>query len=63
MLLRLGLATMVITQSEAVRRAAIERFRLPRDRVVAVPLAANAGFRPAPGPSRQSALSPICRYA
>jgi glycosyltransferase involved in cell wall biosynthesis len=46
MLLRLGLATMVITPSEAIRRAAIDRFHLQRDRVVAVPLAAAACFRP-----------------
>jgi glycosyltransferase involved in cell wall biosynthesis len=50
MLLRLGLATMVITPSEAIRRAAIERFHLQRDRVVAVPHAASACFRPAPPP-------------
>jgi alpha-1,3-rhamnosyl/mannosyltransferase len=37
-LLRWGLATMVITPSEAVRRAAIEKFALDADRVVAVPL-------------------------
>jgi glycosyltransferase involved in cell wall biosynthesis len=48
MLLRLGLATMVITPSEAIRRAAIERFHLQRDRVVAVPHAASACFRPTP---------------
>jgi glycosyltransferase involved in cell wall biosynthesis len=52
MLLRLGLATMVITPSEAIRRAAIERFRLQHDRVVAVPLAAGACFRPAPAVER-----------
>jgi len=46
LLLRLGLARMVITPSEAVRRAAIERFRLHPDRVVAVPLAAGSTFRP-----------------
>lgn len=46
LLLRLGLASMVITPSEAVRRAAIERFRLNPDRVVAVPLAAGPIFRP-----------------
>jgi glycosyltransferase involved in cell wall biosynthesis len=45
-LLRAGLCTMVITPSEAVRRAAIERFRLDPDRVVAVPLAAAENFRP-----------------
>ena len=48
MLLRLGLATLVITPSEAVRRQAIERFRLHAGRVVAVPLAARSNFRPAP---------------
>jgi len=45
-LLRLGLATMVITPSEAVRKQAIERFRLLPERVVAVPLAPAAIFRP-----------------
>jgi glycosyltransferase involved in cell wall biosynthesis len=44
-LLRLGLARMVITPSEAVRREAIARFGLRPDRVVAVPLAASAAFR------------------
>src|ERR1700722_19310252 len=46
MLLRLGLATMVITPSEAIRRAAMERFHLPHDRVVAVPHAASGCFKP-----------------
>jgi glycosyltransferase involved in cell wall biosynthesis len=50
MLLRLGLATMVITPSDAIRRAAIERFHLQHDRVIAVPLAAAPWFRPIPGP-------------
>jgi glycosyltransferase involved in cell wall biosynthesis len=50
MLLRLGLATMVITPSEAVRRAAIERFHLQHDRVIAVPHAAAASFRPVQAP-------------
>jgi glycosyltransferase involved in cell wall biosynthesis len=45
LLLRAGLATMVITPSEAVRRAAIDRFRLPSERVVSVPLAASEHFR------------------
>jgi len=45
LLFRAGLATMVITPSAAVRRAAIERFRLAPDRVVAVPLAASDQFR------------------
>jgi glycosyltransferase involved in cell wall biosynthesis len=56
MLLRLGLATMVITHSEAVRKRAIERFHLPADRVAAVPLAASPVFRPAP------ALPGVCPY-
>ena len=47
-LLRAGLATMVITPTEAVRQAAIERFNLAPDRVVAVPLAAGGLFRPPP---------------
>lgn len=45
-LLRTGIPTMVITPSEAVRRAAIDRFRLSPDRVVPVPLAASELFRP-----------------
>ena len=45
-LLRMGLATMVITPTETVRRAAIERFKLSPDRVVAVPLAAGDLFKP-----------------
>ncbi len=49
MLLRLGLATMVITPSEAIRRAAIDRFHLQHDRVIAVPHAASACFRATPG--------------
>jgi len=44
-LLRLGAARMVITPSEAVRRAAIDRFHLHPDRIVAVPLAANPHFQ------------------
>jgi len=45
-LLRRGLATMIITPSEAVRRQAIERFRLEPSRIAATPLAASAIFRP-----------------
>ena len=48
MLLRLGLATMVITPSEAVRKQALERFHLQAGRVVAVPLAASRAFQPLP---------------
>ena len=45
-LLRAGLATMVITPTEAVRRAAIDRFNHAPDRVAAVPLAAGDLFKP-----------------
>lgn len=50
MLLRLGLATMVITPSEAVRQQALQRFRLQASRVVAVPHAAGPNFRPVDPP-------------
>jgi glycosyltransferase involved in cell wall biosynthesis len=53
MLLRLGFATMVITPTEAIRRAAIDRFRLPTDRVVAVPHAASPCFHPVDVPPPQ----------
>ena len=46
MLLRLGLASMVITHTEAVRKQAIERFHLEASRIVAVPLAAARHFHP-----------------
>jgi glycosyltransferase involved in cell wall biosynthesis len=46
LLLRRGLATMVITPSETVRRQAIGHFRLAPERVAAIPLAAGALFRP-----------------
>jgi glycosyltransferase involved in cell wall biosynthesis len=47
-LLGLGMATMVITVSEAVRQETLERFRIPAGRVVSVPLAASPHFRPVP---------------
>jgi glycosyltransferase involved in cell wall biosynthesis len=56
LLLRAGLATMVITPSLTVRRAAIERFHLPPDRVVAIPLAAGEQFR------RVDAAAPVNPY-
>jgi glycosyltransferase involved in cell wall biosynthesis len=37
LLLELGIATMIITPGETIRRQAIERFRLQPDRVVAIP--------------------------
>ena len=45
-LLKLGIATMIVTPSEAVRKQAIERFRLRPDRIVAVPPAAAPWFHP-----------------
>ncbi len=45
-LLELGVATMIITPAESVRRQAIERFRLRPERVVAVPYAAAPFLRP-----------------
>jgi glycosyltransferase involved in cell wall biosynthesis len=53
LLLRLGLATMIITPSEAVRKEAVRRFGLASDAVVAVPHAASAEFRPVPGNGRE----------
>lgn len=45
LLIGLGLATMIVTPSEAVRKQAIERFHIHPDRIRAVPLAASACFR------------------
>jgi glycosyltransferase involved in cell wall biosynthesis len=45
LLLGLGIATLVITPTEAVRREAIDRFGLRPDRVVPVPEAAAPAFR------------------
>ena len=49
-LLQMGLATMIVTPGESVRRQAIERFRLRPERVVAVPEAAASWLRPVPRP-------------
>jgi glycosyltransferase involved in cell wall biosynthesis len=49
-LLRWGIATMVVTPSEAVRRQAIERFSLHPDRVAVTPEAAPAWLRPVEAP-------------
>jgi glycosyltransferase involved in cell wall biosynthesis len=45
-LLRLGIATMVITPSEAIRQRVIAHFRISSSRVVTVPLAASPMFHP-----------------
>ena len=57
-LLRMGLATMVITPTETVRRAAIERFKLSPNRVVAVPLAASDLFKPPASPAAKPRGNP-----
>jgi glycosyltransferase involved in cell wall biosynthesis len=46
-LLKLGLATLVLTPTEAIRREAISRFHLAPERVVSIPHAASSLFRPA----------------
>ena len=50
LLIGLGMATMVVTPSQAVRREAIERFRISPQRVVAVPEAAAPHLQPAEAP-------------
>ncbi len=45
LLLRLGIASMVITPTEAVRREAIARFGLPPERIAAVPEAASPAIQ------------------
>src|SRR5439155_258583 len=50
LLLDLGIATMVLTPGETVRKQAIARFRLRPERVVAVPEAAAHWFRPVDAP-------------
>ncbi len=49
-LVGLGLATMILTHSEAVRREVMDYFRIHPDRIQAVPLAAADHFRPVPAP-------------
>jgi glycosyltransferase involved in cell wall biosynthesis len=50
LLIGLGIATMFLTPSEAVRRQAMERFRIHPQRIVSAPLAAAPHFRPVDGP-------------
>jgi glycosyltransferase involved in cell wall biosynthesis len=59
LLIRWGLATMIVTPGETVRRQAVERFRIHPDRIRAVPLAASSCFRPRPAP----AAAPYFLYA
>jgi glycosyltransferase involved in cell wall biosynthesis len=46
LLVRLGLANMIITPSEAIRREVMEQFGVMAQRVAAIPLAASPHFRP-----------------
>ncbi len=56
----MGVATMMITPSEAVRKQAIERFHLRPDRMVAIPEAAAPWFAPVHG--HDLACPPSRRY-
>jgi len=47
-MIRMRLATMIVTPSEAVRREAMERFRIAPGDIVATPLAAASCFQPQP---------------
>jgi glycosyltransferase involved in cell wall biosynthesis len=52
-LIRLRRARIILTHTEAVRRQAIERFRLHPEQASRFPLAAARCFRPAPAPIRE----------
>ena len=45
-LLNLGIPTMILTHTEAVRKQALERFRIRPERIVAVPAAAASWLQP-----------------
>lgn len=62
LLLELGIATMVMTPGEVVRKQAIDRFHLRPERVVAVPYAAAPWFRPMPLPVAPMAETPYFLY-
>jgi glycosyltransferase involved in cell wall biosynthesis len=58
-ILDLGIATMIVTPGEAVRKQAIERFGLKPERVVAVPEAAASWLQPVEGsPCNRSPRNP-----
>jgi glycosyltransferase involved in cell wall biosynthesis len=50
LLIKLGIATMILTDTEAVRSKAIEYFNVPPSRVVAVHLAASSHLQPVDTP-------------
>jgi len=60
LLIGLGLATMIVTPSEVVRKQAMEKFRIHGSRIRAVPHAAAPVFRPVAAPP---AASPYFLYA
>jgi glycosyltransferase involved in cell wall biosynthesis len=49
-LLELGIATMIVTPGEIVRKQVIDKFHIRPDRIVAIPEAAASWFRPVPSP-------------
>lgn len=52
-LLRFGLATMIVTPSQAIRRELLDTFPVSPEEVVAIPLAASNLFRPVESPPPQ----------
>src|SRR5579862_2736129 len=63
LLIGLGLATMIVTDSEAVRKQAMDRFRIHPERIRAVPLAASAVFRPIAVPEAPPPAASYFLYA
>src|SRR5579859_454568 len=61
-LLGMGIATMIITPTRAVRAKVIERFRVAPTRVLAVPLGASDVFRPAAAPVPAPERAPYFLY-
>jgi glycosyltransferase involved in cell wall biosynthesis len=61
-LLGLRIATMIITPTQSVRAAVIERFRVPASSVVAVPHGASDVFRPAAPPVASPDAAPYFLY-
>ena len=49
----IGLATMILTLTDAVRSEVIERFRVTPERIAVTPLAAGSAFRPVLRPPRK----------
>jgi glycosyltransferase involved in cell wall biosynthesis len=60
LLIHLRIPTIILTISEAIRKEAIEFFRLPPQAIIAVPLAAAASLRPV---ETRSGVEPYFLYA